>query len=318
WVALKVLSPGLQDDVEALERFKREARALARLKHPRVAAVYDAHIEGGFPHLVMEYVEGENLEQILRRSGPMAVADVVQLGIEVAEALDHIHSHRLVHRDVKTSNIIIGREGTAVLADFGIAYEPSLPRISQSAIGTPEYMSPEQAGGQVLDGRSDLYSLGVVLYECLTGSVPFARSGENLAALSALLSDVMERPVAPLRSLRPEVPAWLEAVVTRCLAKAPAARYAAGTELAPAPRAAETPPGAAAGAGPQAAATSSGPAERPARSPRLLESGPYKGITLITDVRPVDAVACSPDRSRIASACEEGRVGVWQMGDGRL
>lgn len=322
WVALKVLPPGMRGDVEALERFKREARALARLKHPRVAAVYDAHVEGGFPHLVMEYVEGENLERRLQQQSLLPEQDAVRLGIEVAEALEHIHSHNLVHRDVKTSNIIIGAEGKAVLTDFGIAFEPSLPRISQGALGTPEYMSPEQAGGRVLDGRSDLYSLGVVLYECLTGTLPFQRQGESLAALTGLMTDVLEAPVPPLRVRCAAVPAWLEAVVLKCLAKEPAERFATAAELALALRmagASEKPVTVA----PRNEAMPGPPPDQeetdePADDVRVLHRGPRRGLSLISHVRPVDAVAFSPDGSRLASASEDGLIRIWQVGDGQL
>ncbi len=221
WVALKVLPPGLQEHPETLERFKREARALARLKHPSVAAVYDANVESGFPYLVLEFVEGENLEQVLAERGPLEVQEVVRMGVELAEALDHIHQHHVVHRDIKTSNIIIGPEGRAVVADFGIALVATLPRISRGALGTPEYMSPEQADGKPLDGRADLYSFGVVLYECLTGTVPFDRDGESLAELTVMMQEIMEAPLPPLRTRRADVPAWLAAVVERCLAKKP-------------------------------------------------------------------------------------------------
>ena len=202
-VALKMLPPGLQEHPETLERFRREAQALACLKHPSVATVYDANVEGGFPYLVLEFIEGKNLERILAEQGPMPIQDVVRMGIELAEAIDHIHEHRVVHRDIKTSNIIVEPEGRAVLADFGIALVASLPRISLGALGTPEYMSPEQADGKALDGRTDLYSFGVVLYECLSGVVPFERDGDGLAELTALMTDILKAPPLPLRQ-RPE------------------------------------------------------------------------------------------------------------------
>lgn len=230
-VALKVLPPGLQEDGDALERFKREAHALARLKHPRVAAVFDAHVEGGFPHLVMELVEGDTLERHLRRRGHLSAEETARIGIDIAEALEHIHKHRIVHRDVKSSNIIMEPRIGAVLADFGIALEASLPRISQGALGTPEYMSPEQAQGRDVDGRSDLYSLGVVLFECLTGQTPFRRSGDSFASLMELMKQVTQEPVPPLRELREDVPTWMADVVARCLEKDPDRRFASAVEL---------------------------------------------------------------------------------------
>jgi serine/threonine protein kinase len=231
-VALKVLPPVLQEHAEALERFKREARALARLKHPGVAAVYDASVAHGFPYLVLEFVEGATLEQVLRERGPLGIEEVVRLGLDLAEALEHIHRQRIIHRDVKPSNIIIGPEGRAVLADFGIALIASLPRISHGLLGTPEYMSPEQADGRPFDGRADLYSLGVVLYECLTGSVPFERAGESLAELTALMHHILEAPLPALQERREDVPAWLAAIIERCLAKPPENRYDQAADLA--------------------------------------------------------------------------------------
>ena len=236
-VALKVLPPGLQDDEDALERFKREARALARLKHPRVASVFDAHAEGGFPHLVMELVEGDTLERHLKKRRRLTAEETARIGIDIAEAFEHIHAHRMVHRDVKSSNIIMEPRKGAVLADFGIALEASLPRISQGTLGTPEYMSPEQAKGLDLDGRSDLYGLGVVLFECLTGRTPFRRQGDSLASLMTLLKQVTQEPVPPLQEIRPDVPTWIADVVARCLEKNPDRRFASAVELGAALRA---------------------------------------------------------------------------------
>ncbi len=231
-VALKVLPPGLQEDEDALERFKREARALAHLKHPRVASVYDAHVEGGFPHLVMELVEGDTLEQLLKNRRSLTAEETARIGIDICEALEHIHTHRIVHRDVKSSNIIMEPRIGAVLADFGIALEASLPRISQGALGTPEYMSPEQAKGLELDGRSDLYSAGVVLFECLIGRTPFRRDGDSFASLMRLMKQLTDESVPPLRELRPEIPTWMADVVGRCLEKDPDRRFASAVELA--------------------------------------------------------------------------------------
>lgn len=235
-VALKVLPPGLQEDDDALERFKRESRALARLKHPRVASVYDAHVEGGFPHLVMELVDGETLERMLKARRSLTAEETARIGIDICEALEHIHAHRIVHRDVKSSNIIMEPRIGAVLADFGIALEASLPRISQGALGTPEYMSPEQAEGRELDGRSDLYSVGVVLFECLTGRTPFRRSDDSLASLMKLLKRITDESVPPLHEIRSDTPTWMADIVARCLEKDPDRRFASAVELASALR----------------------------------------------------------------------------------
>ncbi len=302
WVALKVLPPGLREHGESVERFKREARVLARLKHPGVASVYDANVESDFPYVVMEFVEGENLEEGLRRHGPMPVEEVVRLGVEMAEALAHIHSHRVVHRDVKTANIIIGPEGRAVLADFGIAFVASLPRLSQGTLGTPEYMSPEQADGRPVDGRSDLYSVGVVLYECLAGEVPFQREGESLSGLTDLLQRILACPPPSLRALRPDVPAWLAGVIERCLAKDPEERFTRAADLAAAlqqTRVADAEP-------------VSAPVHPDAPAP------PIPTRLLLSHAEPVEAVRFGPDGRHLASACKDRVIRIWEVKTGRL
>lgn len=324
-VALKILTPGLQAHAESLERFRREARALAQLKHPSVAAVYDANVEGGFPYLVMEFVEGDTLEQVLHERGPLPVAEVVRLGFQLAEALDHIHRHHIVHRDVKTSNIILGADGRAVLADFGIALVASLPRISHGALGTPEYMSPEQADGKPLDGRTDVYSLGIVLYECLAGTVPFQREGESLADLTGLMKQILEDVAPPLRRRRADVPVWLAAVVERCLAKAPAARYerstdvaealrhetsrAAGSSDAPDEEAEEEETDASAAAGSRYGRSYIAESDAPQRRP---------GLSVISHTQPVVALGVSPDSRYLATASADRTVRLWEVATGRL
>ncbi len=198
-VALKVLPPALRKDAETRERFEREAEALARLHHPHVVQIYDADIEQSFPYLAMEFVEGRDLRKVLQERKRLSVDEVIQLGTEMAQALDHVHSQGIVHRDVKPSNIMMGPDGHAKLTDFGIAFAATLPRITQGILGTPEFMSPEQVDGVTVDGRSDLYSLGVLLYECLTGTVPFQREGEGLTAMYALLKRIQEEAVPPSR-----------------------------------------------------------------------------------------------------------------------
>lgn len=237
-VAFKVLPPALRQDAEALTRFEREAAALGRLKHPHLVSVFDAGVEGGFPYLAMEFVEGKNLREVLQERGRLPVDDVQRLGIEIADALDHVQAQGLVHRDIKPSNILIDDAGRAVLTDFGIAFAATLPRITQGAMGTPEFMSPEQADGKPLNIRSDLYSLGIVFYECLTGRVPFERRGDSLTALSTLLHKILHEPPALL--LEDEVPPWMAAIVLRCLQKDPADRFQTGADLVAALRAGAT------------------------------------------------------------------------------
>lgn len=320
-VALKVLPPALQEDEAALERFKREARALAHLNHPRVAAVYDAQAEGGFPHLVMELVDGENLESYLKKRRVLGTAETVRIGIDVAEALAHIHEHRIVHRDVKTSNIIMEPTRGAVVADFGIALEASLPRLSQGALGTPEYMSPEQAEGRELDGRSDLYSLGVVLFECLTGRPPFRRDGDSLASLMELVGRVTTEPVLPLARLCPDVPGALCDAVMRCLEKDPDERYASASDFGDALRgglegSARVEPG----QRPSSRNTGRRPSSRhirPGDPPPDFPKGEGRHVLVLTHAESVQAVACGPG-GRVATGANDGIVRVWNAADGRL
>ena len=235
-VAFKVLPPALRRDAEALQRFEREAAALGRLKHPNVVTVYDAGVERGFPYMAMEYIEGQNLRQVLKENNPMPIAEILGMGIAMAEALDHVQKQGLVHRDVKPSNIMVTPEGTYVLTDFGIAFTAAMPRITQGAMGTPEFMSPEQVRGESLDIRSDLYSLGVVLYECLAGTTPFQLKDESLTSLSHLTQQVIHTTPPPVQTHRPDTPLWLTEVVQQCLAKDPEDRFQTGAALAKALR----------------------------------------------------------------------------------
>ena len=301
WVALKVLPPGLREHAESLERFKREARMLARLKHPGVASVFDADVEGDFPFLVMEFVEGDNLEQVLRARGPLSIDEVIRVGVEVAEALEHIHAHHIIHRDVKAANLILGPEGRAVVTDFGIAFTASLPRLSRGTLGTPEYMSPEQADGRPMDGRSDLYSVGVVLYECLTGRVPFVRADESLTGLADLLRRILEVPPPPLETLRNDVPPWLAEVVLRCLAKDPNERFTRAADLAAALQ-------------PPRAVVEASPPDAPSR-PKLPDEAPPS--RLLSHAEAVEAVGFAPDGRRLATACKDRAIRIWDVKTGR-
>lgn len=235
-VAFKVLPPGLREDDETLKRFEREAEALGRLKHPHVVTVFDAGVEGGFPYLAMEFVEGKDLRKTLKERKRLTVDEVTRLGIEVAEALDHMDERGLVHRDLKPSNIIIDEDGRAVLTDFGIAFAATMPRITQGAMGTPEFMSPEQADGKPLDIRTDLFSLGVVMYECLVGELPFRREGEGLTSLTKMLHQIINEPPPSVTAKRAEVPQELSEIVSKLMQKDPALRYQKASELATALR----------------------------------------------------------------------------------
>jgi serine/threonine-protein kinase len=241
YVAVKVLQSRLAKDPDFVTRFRREALAVARLSHPNILHVHDAGLAHGAYYIVMDLAVGGTLQDQLA-GRPLGVERARTAGIQLAEALDYAHRQGLVHRDVKPSNVLIDSSGRYLLTDFGIAKAlhgaTSLTRTGES-IGTPEYMAPEQVTGGAIDARTDVYALGVVLYEMLAGCVPFRTS----TPMATLYKHVHEEP-APLRSVNPAVPAWLEAVVHRALAKNPAERFQRAGEMARALRA-ETVPAAA-------------------------------------------------------------------------
>jgi predicted Ser/Thr protein kinase len=223
-VALKILHAHFGDDAEYVERFRREARAVAQLSHPNIVTVIDRGSSDGHQFIVFEYVEGENLKQLLERIGPLPVERVVELGIEIADALAFAHAHDLVHRDVKPQNILIDTTGDAKVTDFGIVRSLDVDRgVTQTGtvLGTSNYLSPEQAAGSPVTPATDIYSLGVVLYELLTGEVPFR--GDNLVVVA--MKHVTEHP-PDILAQRPEVPARLAAAVARALEKDPEERFA--------------------------------------------------------------------------------------------
>lgn len=224
-VAVKRLHAGLVADEEHRERFRREALMVARLSHPNLVHVLDRGEDGGGPYLVLELVEGEDLKSRLRREGPMAPEDAARVCAQVALALAYAHGQGLVHRDIKAQNVLLSEDGPAKLADFGIARmvgaeaEAGLTR-TDMLLGSADYLSPEQANGQVLDSRSDIYSLGIVLFECLTATLPYV--GEGFVAVA--MKHCSEPPPDP-RSVLADVPDWLAEVVLRATQKDPADRY---------------------------------------------------------------------------------------------
>ena len=233
-VAVKILPPGVLTDEAARSRFRKEARALAKLSHPNIAAVYDVGEQDGMDYLVMECVPGESLAAKLQ-SGPLPVKDVLSLGVEIAAALEDAHEQGVVHRDLKPANIMVTPKGHAKVLDFGLAklLGPAVDgSVSQSLtatrgpVGTVLYMSPEQASGEAVDSRTDLWSLGVVLYESLAGSVPFQGTGP-WAVLRAVTYDTPK----PLGELRPDIPAAVGSIVSRALAKDAAKRYQSAAEI---------------------------------------------------------------------------------------
>ncbi|MDW5597025.1 protein kinase [Conexibacter stalactiti] len=227
-VAIKLMNREIASDSDQLERFRREARAVAQLSHPHIVGVIDAGEDHGRPYIVFEYVEGETLKERIRRLGELPIGEAVAYAIEIARALGAAHARHIVHRDVKPQNVLIDEEGSAKVTDFGIARTLDEDGLTQDGrvLGTTDYVSPEQALGHDVSGQSDLYSLGVVLYEMLTGQVPFR--GENQVAVA--MKHVREE-IPDVRDLRPEASASLAAVIDRATAKELRERYRSDEEL---------------------------------------------------------------------------------------
>jgi eukaryotic-like serine/threonine-protein kinase len=221
-VAIKLMHRDITSDPDQLERFRREARAVAQLNHPHVVTAIDAGEDDGAPYIVFEYVEGETLKERIRRLGRLPVAEAVAYAIEIGRALQCAHDHKLVHRDVKPQNVLIDQDGRAKVTDFGIARSMEAQGLTATGrvLGTTDYVSPEQALGHEVTEQSDIYSLGIVLYEMLTGEVPFQADTQVAVAMKHVreaLPDVQRR--------RPEVSAALAAVVERATAKETENRY---------------------------------------------------------------------------------------------
>jgi tRNA A-37 threonylcarbamoyl transferase component Bud32 len=231
-VAIKLMHREIASDSDQLERFRREARAVAQLNHPHIVTVIDAgewdaqdsaaDIEAGTPYIVLEHVDGETLKELIRREAPLEVPTVLAYGIEIARALGAAHVQEIVHRDVKPQNVLLSGEGGAKITDFGIARTLSEEGLTMDGrvLGTTDYVSPEQALGQGVTGQSDVYSLGVVMYEMLTGLVPF--KGESPVAVAMMH---VREEVPDVQLARPEVSAATAAVVERATTKDLDRRY---------------------------------------------------------------------------------------------
>src|SRR5215208_6382508 len=222
WVAIKLMHRDISNDPDQLERFRREARAVAQLNHPHVVTVIDAGEDDGNPFIVFEYVEGETLKDRIKRMGRLPVAEAVAYAIEIARALSAAHSQRLVHRDVKPQNVLIDLEGRAKVTDFGIARSLEAHGLTATGrvLGTTDYVSPEQALGHPVTEQSDVYSLGIVLFEMLTGDVPFRADTQVGVAMKHV-----REPLPNVQYRRPEVSSTLAAVVERATAKETTNRY---------------------------------------------------------------------------------------------
>lgn len=228
-VALKVLPLHLSEEREYVGRFHREASALAKLNHPNIIKIYEEGVENGVHFMAMEFLEGRDLHKLLMARGPISVDETVKITAPIARALHYAHKNTLVHRDVKSSNIFITREGRPVLTDFGIAHittNENQLTITGTVIGTPEFMSPEQAEGKPIDGRTDLYSLGVVMYNALTGRFPY-HGDSPLTTIYKIINE-SHTPVNEIKKL----PDWMEFAIESCLEKDPGMRIKSGNELA--------------------------------------------------------------------------------------
>ena len=231
-VAVKVLPPDMARDAQVAERFAAEARKMAMLSHPNIAQVYAVGEEGGQRYIAMQYVPGGTLEDRLRR-GPLDLNWAAETVAQVAEALDHAHQQGLIHRDIKPGNILFDAQGNAVVTDFGIAKAGDEVRKTRTglAVGTPQYMAPEQARGNPVDARADIYALGVVLYEMVCGRPPF----EGDTPVSVAMKHLTDVPLPP-RALCANAEPWLESIILKAMAKEPAERFRTAGEMAAALR----------------------------------------------------------------------------------
>lgn len=227
-VALKTLRLDVHglETAEMVRRFQNEARAAGVLSHPNIVTIYDAGEQDGIFYIAMEFMQGTTLHELLAEHHILPTEDVIQYSRQICKGLDYAHSHGIVHRDVKPANIMITANGTVKIMDFGIAKAGGSMTSTGQVLGTPNYMSPEQVKGRPLDGRSDLFSFGVILYEMLTGEKPFV--GQNVTTI--IYKIVNENPIAP-RDLDVTVHPGLSAIVTRALAKSPDDRYQSGADL---------------------------------------------------------------------------------------
>lgn len=225
-VAIKVLKEEFSQDANFVSKFKMEAQAAAGLSHPNIVSVYDVVDESDLHYIVMELIEGITLKSYIVKKGHLGVKETIGIAIQVAQGIAAAHDQHIVHRDIKPQNMIISRDGKVKVADFGIAKAVSAQTVGSNAVGSVHYISPEQARGGSSDHRSDIYAMGVTMYEMLTGKVPF--DGEN--AVTIALSH-LEEPIMPPSHLNSEVPASLDRIILKCTKKKPERRYQSAYEL---------------------------------------------------------------------------------------
>lgn len=227
-VAIKILSPLLGRSPEAIERLRREVSSARRVTHPNVIRIHDISEANGLSYISMEYFEGINLKEYVKQNGPLSIVRAFQIVSQVCDGLEAAHQHGVIHRDLKSQNIIINRSNQVKIIDFGLARSEHLDGMTATGLimGTPEYMSPEQVSGKSVDERSDIYAFGIILFELLTGKVPFA--GES--AISVGFKQIHDDPPSPC-SLNPGISTELERVILKALQKEPLQRYSSCSEL---------------------------------------------------------------------------------------
>jgi len=226
FVAIKVLKPEYSSDKNFVNKFRGEAQAAAGLSHPNIVNVYDVGDDNGLHYIVMELVEGITLKRFIERKGKLEVKEAVGIAIQIAQGMEAAHDNRIIHRDIKPQNIIISRDGKVKVTDFGIAKATNSNTLTSNTMGSVHYLSPEQARGGYSDEKSDIYSLGVTLYEMLSGKVPFA--GDNTVSVALLH---IQGEAIPLRELDSAIPISVDKIVQKCMQKRPERRYHTASEL---------------------------------------------------------------------------------------
>ena len=226
FVAIKILKAEYSEDKNFVEKFRGEAQSAAGLSHPNIVNVYDVGDDDGLHYIVMELVEGITLKSFIERKGKLELKEVLGISIQIAQGMEAAHSNHIIHRDIKPQNIIISREGKVKVTDFGIAKAATSNTITSNAMGSVHYISPEQARGGYSDDKSDIYSLGITMYEMLSGRVPF--TGDNTISVALLH---IQGEAIPLRELDPAIPVSIDKIVQKCMQKKPERRYSNVTEL---------------------------------------------------------------------------------------
>ncbi|MEA4847741.1 MAG: Stk1 family PASTA domain-containing Ser/Thr kinase [Clostridiaceae bacterium] len=228
FVAIKVLRPEFIEDEDFVKKFRREAQSAASLSHPNIVGIYDVGTEGNSYYIVMEYVKGQTLKELIKSKGTLGIEYATNIAIQICYALDHAHKNNIVHRDIKSHNILIKEDNSVKVTDFGIARAVSSSTITNTGnvIGSVHYFSPEQARGGYIDEKSDIYSLGVVMYEMLTGILPF----EGESPIAVALKHIQEEPVPPSK-VNSRIPKAIEAIVMKCMEKEVSKRYNSASEI---------------------------------------------------------------------------------------